>query len=429
MEKFLIPILILALIILVVILIIFLFKKPKEKYIEEPQITQITREVIINPELEDDNEQYELIIPIEKLPMNIKYPENRLIKITDNSVVARISQTIPDIATTLAKTINNNALKKMEMYKAVIPTGANLTKSKQMEGAVRGFYKDAKGIQGHANLVKVDTTKISKAGNLANSAAGIMNVGSLVVGQYYMTEINDKLESMKHDIGKISDFQDKEFKSRILSLIDRVSIITEFSSDILENDELRKTKLHTLEDLDGEGTQLLYQVNLTLDDIINKNSKIDFKYYKETVQEISKLVQYQNILIPLISELSRLKYILGKGDVSSQMCYSMFDKYHSKSLEIKNSLVNWHTKQMETYGIDLELNRRLKKGVEGIVSNIPGAFDKRWRFKQLEEELAFCINGQINSRPTEIQKPRNLYEEDVEIIIKDGDYYYLKDAQ
>lgn len=412
----------------IILLVIFLIKKPKVKNEEKISVNDISREIIVNPEQEDDNEQYELIIPIEKLPMNTRFQDNNLIKITDNSLISRISQTIPDAATTLAKTINNSALKKMDLYKAVIPAGANLTKSKEMEGAVRGIYKGTKGIQGHANLVKVDTTKISKAGSLANSAAGIMNVGSLVVGQYYMTEINDKLESMKHDIGKISDFQDKEFKSRILSLIDRVSIITEFSSDILDNEELRKTKLHTLEDLDGEGTQLLNQVNLTLDDIINKNNKIDFKDYQEKVKEINILLQYQNILISMMAELSRLKYILGKGDISSRMCYSMFEKYNSQSIQLRNSLVKWQTKQIEIHGIDLELNRRSKKGVEGIISSIPGAFDKSWKFKKLEEEIKICINGQLNSTPLEFQKPRNLYEEDVEIIIKDGDYYYHKNA-
>jgi len=59
-----------------------------------------------------------------------------------------------------------------------------------MPGAFRGFFRGAKSTKGHANLVKVDPTKINKATKIANIGANVMNVGSLVVGQYYMAEIS-----------------------------------------------------------------------------------------------------------------------------------------------------------------------------------------------------------------------------------------------
>lgn len=207
-------------------------------------------------------------IPIELLPATTKIEEKSLFEITDGTIIARISETIPAAAETVAKTVTNKALKNVELYKAVIPSGATLSKSKQMEGAMRGFYRGAKGIKGQANLVKVDPTQISKATKLANCVANIINIGSLVVGQYYMSEINSKIEALSKSINKISDFQEREFKSRILSLIALVGKISNFSSEILESDDLRNRKLHTLDDLEREGTQLLQQVNLT-DELFN----------------------------------------------------------------------------------------------------------------------------------------------------------------
>ena len=168
----------------------------------------------------------EITIPIERLPATTKFDKKSLFEITDSTVIARISETIPLVAETLAKTITNKALKKVKLYKAIIPSGATLAESKKMEGAVRGIYHGAKGVKGHANLVKVDPAKISKATTVANGVANVMNVGSLVVGQYYMSEINSKIAALSKGVNKISDFQERELKSRILSLIALVGKIS-----------------------------------------------------------------------------------------------------------------------------------------------------------------------------------------------------------
>ncbi|MCS5465282.1 hypothetical protein NWO25_16360 [Enterococcus lactis] len=141
-----------------------------------------------------------------------------------------------------------------------------------------GFYSNGKGIAGQANLVKVNPSQLSKASKVANGVANVMNVASLVVGQYYMSEVNDKLQTMNKSISEIGDFQQREFKSKIFSLITRVGKISKFSSDILENDELRNRMLHSLDSIEGEVTQLLQQVNITIDDLSHIINKLTLKH-------------------------------------------------------------------------------------------------------------------------------------------------------
>ena len=59
------------------------------------------------------------------------------------------------------------------------------------------------------------------------------------LGQYYITQINSKLEKICNDISKIADFQDNEFKSRVFSLIKHTERIANYQAEIIENDELR----------------------------------------------------------------------------------------------------------------------------------------------------------------------------------------------
>jgi hypothetical protein len=427
MDYFLVIILSTIIVALIAALVIKSRRKANsnsEDVLETVNSAPITAETLEAERIQDSG----ITIPIERLPVTTEIDEKSLFEITDRTVIARISETIPAAAETAAKTITNKALKNVELYKAVIPSGATLTESKQMEGAVRGFYSGAKGIKGHANLVEVDPTKISKATSVANGVANVMNVGSLVVGQYYMSEINSKLETMTKSIDKISDFQTREFKSRSLSLLSRVGEISQFSSEIMENDEQRKIKLTTLENLKGIATELLGQVNLTITDISQKSPNPDYKKYQEKVDEFNILVEYQNVLVTVLEEISKLTYLLGKGGISSVMCYSLFNKFLEQSVQTRNSLEQWHDKQVKVLSIDLDKNRISKSGVEGFFSVIPAFVDDKWKYKELKRGLVQKINTQSKSKPKALNEPEAVYDEDVQLIIKDGKYYFFHEA-
>jgi len=334
MESFLVPILAVIIIALVVGLVIYAKKKANssnEDSFESVNLVSRTPEA-----LEEKSVQgREIATPIERLSSLSIIDENSLFEIKDNAVISRISAAIPNAAETAAKTVTNKALKNVELYKAIIPSRATLADSKQIDGAVRGFFRGTKGIKGQANLIKVDPSNISKTSTMANGVANVMNVGSLVVGQYYMAEINAKIEAMSKTVNKISDFQDREFKSRILALIARVKEISSFSSEILESDDLRNRKLQTLDDLQGEDIQLLQQVNLDISETIQKNQKPDYIEYHESVDSFTVLIEYQRILMSVLDEISKLNYLLEKGKRSSNMCYAMFNTYLEQSNQMR----------------------------------------------------------------------------------------------
>lgn len=203
-------VIILTIIIIALIVFLAIYSIRKANFYGKDVLATATSAPIISESLELERVQENgITIPLELLPATTEIDERRLFEITDRTVIARISATIPAAAETAAKTITNKGLKNLEVYKAIIPSGAILSNSKEMEGAKRAIYHGGKGIKGQANLVKVDLAKSSKAASVAKGAANIVNVGALVVGQYYMSEINTKLETMNKNIHKISDFQDR----------------------------------------------------------------------------------------------------------------------------------------------------------------------------------------------------------------------------
>lgn len=239
-----------------------------------------------NSELsQPDQKLDELVIQMEMLPAEAISDESKLVEITDSKVLARVNNLVPGLAQ--AGIAGSNAVQAAKagnevLYRAIIPAGAKLTNSQAMEGAVRGFYRGADGIQGHANLVAVQAQKGTAV--VANTAAAAMGVASMVVGQYYMTQINAELGEISDGISKISDFQDNEFRSRVFSLVAHVKKIADFQIEIIENDELRLSKIAQLDSLEEECTQLLGQANLTLAGYAKKND-LDYTAYEKELKE------------------------------------------------------------------------------------------------------------------------------------------------
>jgi len=375
-------------------------------------------------------QEYGITIPLELLPATTQFGEKSLFEITDSTVVARISELIPYTSQTGTRMLANsaiNSLKGTELIKMDIPF-SRLTRSKDVVGAARGYIHGGKGVAAQANLTKVDMTKVTKATTVANGVANVMNVGSLVVGQYYMAEISSKLEIMTKSIDKIGDFQDRELKSRILSVLTLVGEISQFSSEIMENDEQRNLKLTALENLKATTTELLGQVNITISDITQNTQKPDFKEYQFKVDDFKKLVGYQNALVTTLEEISKLTYLLGKGSISTERSYSTFNKYLEQSVQTRTLLGQWHNRQSNTLRIDLEKERITKAGFEAVVSAIPSLFDDKFKYNELSQSLVSEISTQTENIPESPAEPKQIYDDDVEIIIKDGKYYYLNES-
>lgn len=209
----------------VVVLIILILKKKKKikigKEISLFPIEYSKKFMKIKPELISEDE-------IED--------KSKLIEIKDNKILKHINQTIPGLVQT--GNALNNIIQVKGMYKVIIPNGATLSKSSTITGAFRGFFHGADGIKGHVNLISDNSGLI-----MANSLTSVMAVASMVVGQYYMAKIDEKLSDINSKLSKISNFQNNEYKAKVLSLVSGVKVISDFKTEIFEKKDYEKVKL------------------------------------------------------------------------------------------------------------------------------------------------------------------------------------------
>ena len=387
----------------------------------EEQIIEAESQMLDVSKSDNSEDSYIPKIRTEILPNNAISDESNLVEVRDSKLIARIDNLIPGffhVGNSLTNVSNAIRSSGGKIYKAIIPSGATLSKSTNMEGAVRGIYQSANGkIAGHANLVEV-----SQKGSpvLANTTAAAMGIASMVVGQYYMTQINDKLEEIGKDVSKISVFQDEVFESKVSSLLDLVKSEAVFQIENLENNDTRQIHRNLVEKYQATCTQLLNQACLHIENFISKNNNIKFEDYEKELPDIQKWFMYQNALFEILNKISELRYALSLGEMSREQCTAILSLYKNKVSETQTRLKKWHKELCSQFKINISTKQKKKKGV----SYLPGIIKDDWKYKSIKESTANMIIDQMTVRIPSYDNT-NLFSEDVQIVAKDNKLYYV----
>lgn len=416
--------LIIGIIVVVVVAGAFVYWKTSQQSetIENVIVTKQNTNLISSEQVGEEMNQ--LMIQLEQLPVESIPDETKLMEITDSKVLARVTNLIPEFFQ--AGNAASNAVQAAKanaevLYQAIIPAGAKLANSKEMDGAVRGIYHGAEGVKGHANLVAV-----KKNGNIAgNVASSAMNVASMVVGQYYMTEINAELGEISAGITKISDFQDNEYKSKVFALVAQIQKVAIFQVDILDNDELRLSEIYNLNRWEQECIQLLGQANLTIEGFTKKKD-LDYEEYEKLLAEVQNWFVYQKTMMEVMIKIAELKHTLHLGSVSREQCGALLPTYSKQVQGSLNKLSIWHKAQIEKLEINVDENIRKRMGLDGVIHFIPGLINEENKFRSISNNAVKNIVAQTNgyTAPQNID-PIDLFQEDVRIIAKEGKIYYL----
>ena len=281
---------------------------------------------------------------------NISLDNKVLNEIKDSNLLDRFVEIFPN----LYQAITNTALAKGGIYQAILPAGAKLARSLKMEGAFRGMYHGDKGIKGQANFVSKNGVAITNA---------VMSVASIIVGQYYMNQINNQLREINKQLDEISSFQETEYQGKIYALMAEIQKSSKFQTEIIENEDVRKRELDNLKCLEHECAQLLGQANASLMEFEQKSCQ-KFSDYEVLVKNAMQWFQYQQVLLSIIKKIEETTYTCYLGRVSAEYCYSMYHQFEAQAGEALKSLHKWHEEHLDRFDVDVVLKNRKRKGWE-----------------------------------------------------------------
>lgn len=107
------------------------------------------------------------------------------------------------------------------------------------------------------------------------------------------------------------------------SLVVNVQSISTFSEEIFEDETIRNNKLIHLQQLQEQTTQLLEQVNLEIEELIQKEIQISYEEYSSIVKTLDGLVFFQKILLRVLQEIGKLTVVFGNGKLSQESSFLM----------------------------------------------------------------------------------------------------------
>ena len=367
----------------------------------------------------------ELQAKVEQLPEEIEENELSLIEIKDKKVISRLTSAVPQLARV---GINAGALAQgtqlvnQGVYQAILPAGAKLVNSQNMEGAVRGFFRQGNGIAGQANWLVADSTvnKIASV-NMANAAMG---AAALVVGQYYMKQINTQMIELNNTINKLADFQMAEYKGKVLTLMIQIKRASDFQTEILEDNNLRNEEIQRLQILETTCMNLLNQANVTISDLCSKE-EVSFEKYENTMKEVSVWQKYQEVLTDVLYMIADLNYTLHLGALSKEQCYSAYSNIYDTDNLMLDKLKKWHEFHRKKFKIDVDQARMERQGIDAIIHKPLELFSENWKYRNIGKEAAVNIRVQKNTGViNRTLDMRERYNEDVCIFVKDGKMFY-----
>ncbi len=400
-----------------------IFRKKKKTEVVEQNESDITDMTIV-PSSEITSSDDALAVVVEELTA-VQVNEASLIEITDRSILARIDGLVPSVVSTAATAVARNVCANSEpLYRVILKNGGQLVDSRTMAGAKRAMTIGADGIRENANLVQVQANGLTKAGTVATVGANVMNVASMVVGQYYMQQVDSKIKLLQAGVETIMDFLDIQYKSQVVALLESVFSITKFQIASLENEELRNRELDNIQHYRFKCLELLSQAEDHLQKLISTDSK-DYSAYVKTIKSVEKWIKFQQILLQLLNQISILDYTLHLGVKSKEQCFDNLLTHTNKANKSRESLIAWHEKQCTVLRIDLVDKRRKNTGFWALLEKPISFINDEWNYHSVDDSTIALIQGQ-SQIATEIPLlESNPFEEDVQIIIIGDKKYYL----
>ena len=194
----------------------------------------------------------------------------------------------------------------------------------------------------------------------------------------------------------------------------------------LENEELRLEEKRKLNSLKEKCTELLDQANHSINNIMQKKV-VDFKDYAEETIEIETWRKYQTVLLEVLYQICSLIQVFSLGLEPEEKVFSTFYQCKIESEQICKLLIKYHQDNQKSLKINLDKKTISNGKIIEFFAEI--LHKEEWKERQIPEGVAVTFADQM--KPFEMQKALSMskYDEDVVLISKDGELYYLPDEK
>lgn len=411
--------LIVIIFLIIIVFVYFYFKlrnNQKNKKINNDEIALVKNDTNYFPSIQ-----------IIETKNNIPSEKNKIVNKDIKNILMKIDNIVPNsiIMNNNIKTgvelINNN-----KAFFSAVKKGTENMLQADKSGKVYGIQMRKDSLTNRMLFDK--QTKFTKEDALVNIAGdnALINAGfnaaSMIVGQYYMSEINNKLENIEENISEISNYLDTEYKGKLMYIVSKLKEIIDNKYEILNNEFSKNKRYDEIINLESECAKLLGQANNEIkENMPNKNS--DYKNYEKKLEIISKWFERQQLLQRLLLEIGDLRYVLASGNETAKISHTQYNNYLEQSNSIIEQLKKIHIYMSKKFGIDIKKSRMNGRFYK-IRKNTLGKIKEDWAYHKLDDNIIKMIEKQTNVKEMN-QYTKDKQDEVIKIQKYNGEYYNL----
>lgn len=352
------------------------------------------------------------LIKVEVASPDAVLDENNLVEITDEMILARLNQAVPEISRAVIAGAKTASAAKCPVYKYVLSSDSQVLPTREVKNAAKEVFRGRHGA-------------VSAMIAVPSAVSLTFSIIAFAVGQKYLSDIAGRLDKINENLNKISAFQNNQYKSRVEALILRITSVISFWNEILKNEKVRERTLFNLDAAEAECIALLGQANETVEGYTRKKIS-DFEKYGALTGEIQVWLDYQSKLLAVSYHIAELKYALNLGALSKEYCTASFNACLANASKVRGALRTWHNEEIKKFGIDPALSKRKRKGLSAALHFFPSLFKKGHKYCALPEDLAEQISEQLNGGVIEHTPViGGAFERDVEIVVRNGKVFYI----
>lgn len=376
-----------------------------------------------------------------------------------NGMILKTDDAVSTVISQISRTIQGNETKIVakntdKLYRLTDNKGAQLMhKLTNSEVGQLAMYKGKKGkILGQARLHKVNPTDYVKSvptvkANAAKITAASMQLGSVVVGQYYMNEISAKLDGIAINTQEIMAFQQDELIAKIKTRREELERILIYKSELLMDEPSRNRIWNQLETIDSNLHEYNNFANEKLHKLVDEGSLRQNRKLKRAQMQLEKINKWTSInvytlnLIALTAEL-RMLFMpeTGSRGFVNDSIGTQLNKFHDTKILIQDYLLSIDAQFKIA---DRNSEKRVKKlseklqilpftdRLKTIIKPVDERLDYGLDFEASDariESISALINQIVKTEPirSKVMLIDNDMHQDKHILIDNGQAYYVR---
>lgn len=226
-----------------------------------------------------------------------------------------------------------------------LSSAKGLTQVKDEKSMFRGIFRKKGKISGHVKLKPVDARDAAQQVNTAKSAltsklATSMQLASVVVGQYYMSEASEKLSQINDELHALRRYHQTEILAKLGTMRESLDVLANNQTELLADEQIRNNYLLKIDGIKTELATINNQSLLQINGVVDRAPKNEQQFIKD-VNELDYWKQISVITTNILIFASELEYIYGVGALSRKTVTELVSSAKDKNEEADSNIAEY----------------------------------------------------------------------------------------